>query len=183
MQQIEQQPQYSNNSIQAREEQNPLENSAHIWALNTNDDNLFNFLMIQQGKVFNKSTKLWELRTENKGFNDEGLLEIYKIMSSVANSSNSMGFTEKKEVKQIMLVTCKTLVKSMVMNKKKWELQDSARDCIFTDVENQMFLFLTKTIQGHTSKMHFGSNQGLTENITHNDSFDFANNSIMGGKR
>ena len=176
-------PQQCNNSIQAREEQNPLESSAHIWALNTNDDNLFNFLMIQQGKVFNKSTKLWELRTENKGFNDTGLLEIYKIMSSVANSSNSMGFTDRKEIKQIMMSTLKTLVKSMVMNKKKWELQDSARDSIFTDVENQLFLFLTKTIEGHTSKMHFGSNQGLTENITHTDSFDFANNSMMGGRR
>jgi len=180
-QQEAQRMQQISNSITPIAERNPLDQSVHIWALNSNDDNLFNFLMIQQGNLYNKSKNKWELTDHtNKGFNEQALQEIYKIMSSVANKSNALGILTKDEIKRIMYFTMVTLLKAMVMNKKRWELKDWSRDCIFTNAENQMFIFLTKALDGHTSTMHFGGT-GVRENVNHTDSFDVSNN--QGGIR
>lgn len=172
--QEEQKPQ--NYSIMPQVEKNPLDASVHIWALNSNDDMLLNFLMTQQGNYFDKIKNKWIPLEENKlGFNNTGLIEIHRILSSVSNKSNALGWIEEKELKQVMRYTLRTLIKSMIMNKRRWNLKDWAKDTLYRNCENILFLFLTKALKGHTANLHFG-NTGVSENITHSDSFDVSNN-------
>ena len=110
-------------------EKNPLDGSVHIWALNSNDDSLVNFLMQQQGNYFDKIKNKWIPIQEGKlGFNNTGLIEIHKILSSVSNKSNALGCIDEKELKTVMRYTLRTLIKSMTMNKRRWELKDWARE-------------------------------------------------------
>jgi len=171
-----QQEQGTNYSVMPPIQSNPLDASAHIWALSSNDDSLMNFLMSQQGKYFDKQQNKWIPVDSELGFNEVGLLEIHRILGSVANKSNALSFLDKSEVKDIMKYTLKTLIRQMTINKKRWDLKNWARDGLYRNSENILFLFLTKTINGHTANLHF-SGGGVSESISHRDNFDTANNS------
>ena len=176
----EQQPQQQGNpqnySIMPPIERSPLDASVHIWALNSNDDSLVNFLMQQQGNYFDKIKNKWIPIQEGKlGFNNTALIEIHKILSSVSNKSNALGWIDDTQLKTTMRYTLRTLIKSMTINKKRWELKDWARDSLYRNCENILFLFLTKLLNGHTANLHF-SGGGVSESITHQDSFDKSNN-------
>jgi hypothetical protein len=178
---------YSNNSIQPHMDRNPLEDSAHIWALNSNDDALMNFLNSLQGKIYDRETKTWKKIIKEELFNDECKITLYTQLSSLISTSNSMGFTDKngKQIKELMLFNMSSFDKLLTQNRKIWKLKRYNVEVILQSICNNSVLFLSKTIEGNTANMHFGKDKGLQENISHNDSFDFANNNnnMVGGKR
>lgn len=160
---------------------NPLDASFYAYAMNINTEVLKDFIMIQRGYKLNPESKKWELSNglEKEKFNEQGLIDIHKIMSSVVNASNSTGNLESKEIKRIMLDTLKTLTFTMVRCKKKWGLKDEDRDILFTSVENLCFVTLSKAKDGKFAEHLFDT--GFKENIAHTDSFDNNNNSQIGG--
>jgi len=175
-----QQPQQYGNSIQAREERSPLEDSAHIWALNSNNEIAMSFLNSLQGKIFDYERKTWILLGPSELFCDECKLQLYALLSSIVNSSNSMGFTKDKQIDGLLVYNMGTFNQLLSQNRKIWKLKRYQIDTILMSISNMEEVFLSKTLEGNTANMHFGKNRGLNENITHSDSFDTGNNSIGG---
>ena len=160
---------------------NPLDSSFYAYAMNINGEVLTDFIMIQRGYVQDPNSQEWKLRQglEAEKFNEQGLVDIHKILSSVVNASNSTGNLEQRQINQVMIDTLKTLAYTMVRCKKKWNLKDEDRDILFTSVENLCAITMSKTKDGKFADHLFDS--GMKENIAHTDSFDKNNNIVMQG--
>lgn len=163
------------NSAQPNQMINPLDSSFMAWAMNTNSDILFEFIMVQRGYFMNKNKNEWELPNgAQEQFNDEGVREIYKLLSSVANRANVVGILKQDEINRIMLDTLNTLSINMVRCKKKWDLKDAARDNLYRATENLMYITLSKTKEGKFAEHMFQSGN-VQERMMHSDN-TMANN-------
>lgn len=156
-------------------QEDPLQASYHIWGMQQNSDVVYDFLMGERGFFWDKYKKEYvKFQNQEENFNELGLRDMYSILHSVANRSNVLGDLDKKQINQIMLNTMITVVKNLTRNKKRWDLKEHSRDTLVQNTRNMLLLFLTKTTNGQTASLMYGSN-GMQERITHDDSFDKAN--------
>lgn len=154
----------------------PLQSSYHVWGMQQNTDVVFDFLMGERGFFWDKHKKQYKkFEGQEPNFNELGLKDLYNIIHSVVNRANVLADLKQSQINTIMFRTMITVVKNMTRNKKRWDLKEHSRDSIVENCKNQLLLFLSKTKDGQTARLFYG-NEGMTETLKHDDSFDVANN-------
>ena len=156
-------------------QEDPLQASYHVWGMQQNTDVVFDFLMGERGYFWDRNDKKYKkFKGSEDNFKELGLKDLYNIIHSVVNRSNVLADLKESQIDTIMLRTMTTVVKNMTRNKKRWELKEHSRDSIVENCKNQLLLFLTKTKNGQTAELMFGTGN-MQEDIKHSDSFDQAN--------